>query len=579
MPSAILGALMEPGPVNAPLPGSAVPSGSNTPAAPAVFVSLINLLLGPAVPDSNSDPTINSALNSNAPDEPSEALTRRSPQSIADALIRSMLGGSMLGGSMLSGSMLSRSIASSSAVLPTAVEGVVRGVLAVKPKAQAGTTGRKESSAAPVAAPLSEASAGTKPVLIMHVPAVPAMPVVTLPLETIPVAPPLVATITETAPALSPTLPASRSAQMPGATPPHIGPPQNIPQPVPEGTVPDGTALNWTKTLATPQKTSSMPELAFGLRLTPAQALKTDVSTTQEEPVMTAPNVAPPSHGDPSPSGASEAPAESADTAGISATHDLTNHDLTNNDLTNKVTNEIATDAVSALATVATPELALKPTSGLKEPAPKLPTTPPAAPAGAKLNFAPEPAQTSVPVVMAVAATPGVGDPPSSFSPSTTAEPIERAPQTAAEVLRASEPAAPPESAPPPASAQGIAVRIAMPDTPSVDVHVMERAGQVQVSVRTPDTGLQSSLRQDLGTLVNALERSGFHTETFTPHDGVAPASSPMNLQNNSRQQDPGGSSGSGSHDGRPGSQQQHGQQRRHGEESETWIETMENAA
>ena len=69
---------------------------------------------------------------------------------------------------------------------------------------------------------------------------------------------------------------------------------------------------------------------------------------------------------------------------------------------------------------------------------------------------------------------------------------------------------------------QELTVRIAQPDSPAVDVRLVERAGQVQVTVRTPDAALQSSLRQDLPALVNSLERAGFHAETFTPHEVAA---------------------------------------------------------
>ena len=59
-----------------------------------------------------------------------------------------------------------------------------------------------------------------------------------------------------------------------------------------------------------------------------------------------------------------------------------------------------------------------------------------------------------------------------------------------------------------------IAVRISPPDAAPVDLQVRERGGTVHVAVRTADGGLQTSLRQDLGALVDRLERSGFHAET-----------------------------------------------------------------
>lgn len=129
------------------------------------------------------------------------------------------------------------------------------------------------------------------------------------------------------------------------------------------------------------------------------------------------------------------------------------------------------------------------------------------------------------------------------------------------------------------APAQEIAVRIARPEAPSVDVHLTERAGQVHVAVRTPDAGLQTSLRQDLGTLVNSLERAGFHTEAAVPHGGIeAQPSGQMSFQNSShdRQDANGGWNGSGGgQSGRDsGGHRQQEQDRR---EPQDWIETMED--
>ena len=65
--------------------------------------------------------------------------------------------------------------------------------------------------------------------------------------------------------------------------------------------------------------------------------------------------------------------------------------------------------------------------------------------------------------------------------------------------------------------AQQISVRISEPNAPAVDLQLAQRGGQIQVAVRTEDTGLQVSLRSDLGSLVQNLERSGFRAETFVP--------------------------------------------------------------
>ena len=87
---------------------------------------------------------------------------------------------------------------------------------------------------------------------------------------------------------------------------------------------------------------------------------------------------------------------------------------------------------------------------------------------------------------------------------------------------------------------QQIEVRISQPQAPPVDLQIAQRAGQIQVVVRTADAGLETSLRQDLNTLVHSLERSGFHAETFVPIAAAnASDSSRMNSQRDSQQAPP----------------------------------------
>ena len=52
----------------------------------------------------------------------------------------------------------------------------------------------------------------------------------------------------------------------------------------------------------------------------------------------------------------------------------------------------------------------------------------------------------------------------------------------------------------------------------AVDIRIAQRAGEIQVSVHTPDAALQANLRQDLPSLVTALDRAGFDAQTFIPH-------------------------------------------------------------
>jgi hypothetical protein len=119
-------------------------------------------------------------------------------------------------------------------------------------------------------------------------------------------------------------------------------------------------------------------------------------------------------------------------------------------------------------------------------------------------------------------------------------------------------------------AAQEISIRIAPPDSPAVDLRVVERAGQVHVDVRTPDAAMQTSLRQDLGTLTNSLERAGYHTETFTPSSTLGRTASSGQTGNHDQQQDPSQNRG-GSGDFSGGRRQQQ-QQKRTG----TWLEELE---
>lgn len=150
--------------------------------------------------------------------------------------------------------------------------------------------------------------------------------------------------------------------------------------------------------------------------------------------------------------------------------------------------------------------------------------------------------------------------------------------------------AAPLESAPRAAAAQNIELRIARPDAPTVELHVTDRAGQIRVDVRTPDAALQSSLREDLGTLVHSLERSGYRTEVFVPKNSVpaAPALTDLNFQSGSGREstprllgpdqanDQASEQGRADTGGRRQQQQEQQQQPRH-QRAANWIRTLEN--
>jgi hypothetical protein len=192
-----------------------------------------------------------------------------------------------------------------------------------------------------------------------------------------------------------------------------------------------------------------------------------------------------------------------------------------------------------------------------------------------------DPAPTDLPRAITQGMPPGLSAPQDApqAAPPAGDRVIETPPPATAEILRNTEPVPPSMqtlSAPPPASspAQEFAVRIAQPNTPVVDLHVAERNGQVQVAVRTPDTGLQTSLRQDLGTLVNSLERAGYHAEMFTPSAGLRQASAAPDANSEDSRAGSHGSSGEWTGGGTGGG---HPQPRQRGQNSQTWRKEWEN--
>jgi hypothetical protein len=134
-----------------------------------------------------------------------------------------------------------------------------------------------------------------------------------------------------------------------------------------------------------------------------------------------------------------------------------------------------------------------------------------------------------------------------------------------------------------PGETQQIDVRIAQPQAPPVDLQVAQRSGQIQVVVRTGDPVLETALRQDLGTLVHSLERSGFHAEAFVPM-GAASASESrgMNAQADPRQAHPGfsGNGSSGQNGGQKGGRGSGGHSRgddsSEPQQSEVWANPLE---
>jgi hypothetical protein len=122
-----------------------------------------------------------------------------------------------------------------------------------------------------------------------------------------------------------------------------------------------------------------------------------------------------------------------------------------------------------------------------------------------------------------------------------------------------------------PQSIREISFRLAASST-NVDVQVAQRAGKVQVSVRTADPELAKSLQTNLGELVGQLEDKGFKTETWTPvtpQPGGGPVREPSNAANSQSQSNDSGSRG-GQQD------QPHGQQESNHQQQGRWKSQLE---
>jgi hypothetical protein len=129
------------------------------------------------------------------------------------------------------------------------------------------------------------------------------------------------------------------------------------------------------------------------------------------------------------------------------------------------------------------------------------------------------------------------------------------APQTRTKIAAPQPPQAPmalPEvetaSAVPAQPIREISLRLAGAASAQVDVQVTERAGRVQVAVRTADPDLATSLQNNLGDLMGRLEEKGFRTEAWTPataqHSGGAVRETSTSAKSQSQSDDSGFSGG-----------------------------------
>lgn len=115
--------------------------------------------------------------------------------------------------------------------------------------------------------------------------------------------------------------------------------------------------------------------------------------------------------------------------------------------------------------------------------------------------------------------------------PDTLGAPVTRVDRSSATEPSALKVASEPETkvgiAPPPF--RQISLKLTTDDSTRVNLDLIEKAGKVQITVRTPDHELAKSLQTDLGDLIGRLEGKGFKTESWIPatiHQAAAPSQS-----------------------------------------------------
>lgn len=120
-------------------------------------------------------------------------------------------------------------------------------------------------------------------------------------------------------------------------------------------------------------------------------------------------------------------------------------------------------------------------------------------------------------------------------------------------------------------SVHDISLRLTAKDQNPVQVRLMERGGELHVSVRTQDAGLTHGLRDGLSDLVGRLEHSGYRAETWQPSDNrQGSGNDPGRDGGSQKNSGQNGGSGSGAKQQNPRDDQQ---QNRQGQQ---WLSEME---
>ncbi|MGD1070280.1 MAG: hypothetical protein ABSB15_09075 [Bryobacteraceae bacterium] len=124
----------------------------------------------------------------------------------------------------------------------------------------------------------------------------------------------------------------------------------------------------------------------------------------------------------------------------------------------------------------------------------------------------------------------------------------------------------------PAAPMKDISVRVESTQGQNVDVRIVQRAGDLQIAVKSDDNLTTQGLRQGLSELTNRLNESGYQTETWRPgHSAAAPESA--GESGNSSHQPPSGDAQSNS----GSSQHNRGQRDNNPSNRPRWIQELQS--
>jgi len=148
------------------------------------------------------------------------------------------------------------------------------------------------------------------------------------------------------------------------------------------------------------------------------------------------------------------------------------------------------------------------------------------------------------------------------FQPSDSSAHADGAGSSASDAARAQESAAL-QSVPadhvtkPSAPLKDLSIQVGQTQQDKVELRVVERAGALEVAVRSANPDLNQGLRQGLSELVNRLEQNGFHAEAWRPGTTASTIQGTADTRQKSPQfQQDGSQSQSGSQQGRQQNQQ-----------------------